>query len=343
MTITSQFRERLTDAWPLASWCEDKLVVAVSGGADSTALLDALVALRPDPTKTIVAHFNHGLRGEDSDDDQIFVETIAKQFALPCVCQVATMDERENQSENYLRNLRRNFLVQTATELDAKWIVLAHHADDQVETFLHNLLRGSGPRGLAGMRPSKAISSTLRMIRPMLHLSRRDILAYLDDRKLPYRVDASNALCNYTRNRIRHELLPLLRSFSGDDSLDRRLLQACDLIAQQHAELEHQALCVLERWRTDSRCVFKQNERLEVPAQQLHELGWPILQEVLTLVWHEFQWPLREMSLRHWKRLEQVILFSKNSSHPTQQQLPGGIVVSYRQGVIRLVRAPVAR
>jgi len=340
MTITSQFRERITQAWPLATWWEDKLVVAVSGGADSTALLDALIALRPDPAKTVVAHFNHGLRGEDSDDDQIFVETMAKQFALRCVCHVATMDERQNESENFLRNLRRNFLVQTATDLDAKWIVLAHHADDQVETFLHNLLRGTGPRGLAGMRPSKAISSTLRMMRPMLHLSRQDILAYLDDRQLPYRIDASNALCNYTRNRIRHELLPLLRSFSGCDSLDRRLLQACDLIAQQQTEIEQQARSWLERWRSDPLCVFKQKERLEVPVQQLHALGWPILQEVLTLVWHEFKWPLREMSLRHWKRLEQVILFSRNSPHPTQQQLPGGIVVSYRQGVVRLVRDP---
>ena len=340
MTITSQFRERITQAWPLATWWEDKLVVAVSGGADSTALLDALIALRPDPAKTVVAHFNHGLRGEDSDDDQIFVETMAKQFALRCVCHVATMDERQNESENFLRNLRRNFLVQTATDLGAKWIVLAHHADDQVETFLHNLLRGTGPRGLAGMRPSKAISSALRMMRPMLHLSRQDILAYLDDRQLPYRIDASNALCNYTRNRIRHELLPLLRSFSGCDSLDRRLLQACDLIAQQQTEIEHQARSWLERWRSDPLCVFKQKERLEVPVQQLHELGWPILQEVLTLVWHEFKWPLREMSLQHWKRLEQVILISRNSPHPTKQQLPGGIVVSYRQGVVRLVRDP---
>lgn len=342
MTITSQFRERLTDAWPLASWYKEKLVVAVSGGADSTALLDALVALRPDPTKTIVAHFNHALRGADSDADQVFVETIAKQYALTCVCQVATMDERENQSENDLRNLRRKFLVQTATDLDAQWIVLAHHADDQVETFLHNLLRGSGPRGLAGMRPSKAISPTLRMMRPMLHLSRQDILAYLDERNLPYRIDASNALCNYTRNRIRHELLPMLRTFSGSNSLDRRLLQACDLIAQQHVEIEQQARSWLERWRSDPRCIFKQDERLEVPVQQLHELSWPILQEVLTLIWHEFKWPLREMSLRHWKRLEQVILFSRNSPHPTKQQLPGGIVVSYRQGVFRLVRAPIA-
>lgn len=340
MTITSQFRERITQAWPLATWWEDKLVVAVSGGADSTALLDALIAIRPDPAKTVVAHFNHGLRGEDSDDDQIFVETMAKQFALRCVCHVATMDERQNESENFLRNLRRNFLVQTATDLDAKWIVLAHHADDQVETFLHNLLRGTGPRGLAGMRPSKSISSTLRMMRPLLHLSRQDILAYLDDRQLPYRIDASNALCNYTRNRIRHELLPLLRSFSGCDSLDRRLLQACDLIAQQQTEIEQQARSWLERWRSDPLCVFKQKERLEVPVQHLHALGWPILQEVLTLVWHEFKWPLREMSLRHWKRLEQVILFSRNSPHPTQQQLPGGIVVSYRQGVVRLVRDP---
>lgn len=342
MTITSQFRERITQAWPLATWWEDKLVVAVSGGADSTALLDALVALRPDPTKTIVAHFNHALRGEDSDLDQFSVETLAKQYALPCVCQVATIDERQNRSENHLRNLRRNFLVKTASDLDAKWIVLAHHADDQVETFLHNLLRGSGPRGLAGIRPSKAMSSTLRLMRPMLHVWRQDILAYLNERKLSHRIDASNALCNYTRNRIRLELLPMLRSFSGSDSLDRRLLQACDLIARQHVEIEQQARSWLERWRSDPRCIFKQGERLEVPVQQLHELGWPILQEVLTLVWHESRWPLREMSLRHWKRLEQVILFSRNSTHPTKQQFPGGIVVSYRQGVIRLVRAPIA-
>jgi len=338
MTIMSQFRELLVHAWPLENWNEDKVVVAVSGGADSTALLDALVSLRPDPAMTVVAHFNHGLRGSDSNDDQHFVEDMASRFELQCECHVASPTERENRAENQLRNLRRRFLIATAAKVGAKWIVLAHHADDQVETFLHNLLRGSGPRGLSGMRPSSSVNSAIRMMRPMLQISRQQILTYLEERMLPYRTDASNAVCNYTRNRIRHELLPILRSFSGSEAVDQRLFQACDLIAQQHKEIEIQARSWLDAQQSALRSSTGLDDRFEIPVELLHGLGWPVLQEVFTIIWHDLNWPLRAMSYKHWKRLEQVVFSSKSSSHPFKQQLPGGIVASYRQGVFRLVR-----
>lgn len=336
MAAPTCLREELLNAWPLAQWNEDSIVVAVSGGADSTALLHVIKSLRHDPSKTIVAHFNHGLRGSESDGDQHFVEAMSMNLGLRCNVEVASAPQRENRSENHLRNLRRSFLVGTAEKWNASWIVLAHHADDQVETFLHHLLRGSGPRGLSGMRSSRVVTSTIQLIRPFLHVSRKQILQHLMDRQITYRTDASNAVCDYTRNRIRHELLPMLRAFAGNESLDERLLQACNLIAEQHATIANQANAWLNQKQLESggQCLFE--GRFETEVEPLQELEWPMLKEVFMLVWHECNWPLREMNLRHWRRLQQVVLRSKTSPHPWQQQLPGGIIASYRQGTFYL-------
>ena len=178
------------------------LLVGVSGGPDSVALLAALVELGYRP---YVVHLNHQLRGAASDADAEFVRQLAGQYGRP-VCLAAV---RVAPDEEACRQARLNFFEQVATETGIQTLALAHTADDQVETFLLRLLRGAGPTGLTGILPDRPLG-TLRVIRPLLTVKREDVLKYLCARGLKYREDASNIDRRFARNRIRHELLPLL-------------------------------------------------------------------------------------------------------------------------------------
>ncbi len=178
---------------------EGPVVVGASGGPDSTALLHALhgtgVTLH-------VAHLNHGLRGAAADGDADFVAGLAAELGAPCVVDRAELPQA---AEDAARRARRAFLEGVADAAGARWIALGHTADDQAETVLHRVLRGSGLRGLAGMRPVAG-----RYVRPLLTMRRAAALDYLAEIGAAYRVDASNLDPAFTRNRIRYELLPRL-------------------------------------------------------------------------------------------------------------------------------------
>ena len=180
----------------------EPLIIGVSGGPDSVALLDALGQLGYRPH---VAHLNHKLRGAESDADAEFVRQLAGKHGLPMTIasQLVTPDE------DACRQARLAFFERVAKATGVHTLALAHTADDQVETFLLRLLRGAGTTGLAGIWSDRQMAG-LRVIRPMLAVSRGEVLKYLSAYGLKYRVDASNADRRFLRNRIRHELLPLL-------------------------------------------------------------------------------------------------------------------------------------
>ncbi|HXI83292.1 MAG TPA: tRNA lysidine(34) synthetase TilS [Verrucomicrobiae bacterium] len=180
----------------------EPLLVGVSGGADSVALLSILVELGWRPR---VCHLNHQLRGVDSDADAEFVRQLATQYGLPSTIEACTVDRDEDSA----RRARQEFFGRVAERTGIKKLVLAHTADDQVETFLLRLLRGAGVPGLVGIWPERQLG-TLRVIRPMLKVRRLEIMEYLAAKKLSYREDKSNTDTRFTRNRIRHGLLPLL-------------------------------------------------------------------------------------------------------------------------------------
>src|SRR5882724_654803 len=180
----------------------EALLVGVSGGADSVALLSILVELGWRPH---VCHLNHQLRGADSDGDAEFVRQLATQYGLPGTIEACTVAPDEDSA----RRARQEFFGRVAEGRGIKKLVLAHTADDQVETFLLRLLRGAGVPGLVGIWPERQLGM-LRVIRPLLKVRRVEIMEYLAAKKLSYREDKSNADTRFTRNRIRHELLPLL-------------------------------------------------------------------------------------------------------------------------------------
>ncbi|MGH2469104.1 MAG: tRNA lysidine(34) synthetase TilS, partial [Chloroflexota bacterium] len=211
-------------------------LVAVSGGADSTCLLQALHGLG---FRLAVAHLNHGLRGQAAEADAAFVEGMCDSLRVPCTMEtvdVAAYQRRERLSlEDAARRLRYAFLRRTAAHIGATSIVLAHTADDQVETLLLHLIRGAGPAGLAGM---KARQGDLR--RPLLGVWRTSVEAWLRERGLPWRDDADNADPRFSRNRVRHELLPLMATFNP--AIKTVLLREARLFAARQGRVEAEVL-----------------------------------------------------------------------------------------------------
>jgi tRNA(Ile)-lysidine synthase len=182
-----------------------RVLVAASGGPDSTALLGALAEIGPARGLDLVAaHVDHGLRGTESAADRAAVEALACRLGVPCLARAAPV-ALGGDLEARARTVRLRALVDMAAEADAATVALAHTQDDQVETVLFRLLRGSGRRGLGGIRPRRG-----RLWRPLLGATRADVRRYLADAALPFRVDRSNADLGHARNRLRRLVVPLL-------------------------------------------------------------------------------------------------------------------------------------
>ncbi len=188
----------------------DRVVVALSGGADSCALLLSLLALTEAfVLKIIVAHFNHGLRHFQSDEDEIFCMNLAQKSGLIFVSAKMrqTTIPRGMSPEDYFRQERYRFLDKVAADNAATKIALGHHLEDQAETVLLNILRGSGLDGLKGMLPMREN----RYIRPLIEVSRKEIIAFVNENGITYRDDSSNESKIFLRNRVRSELIPFLK------------------------------------------------------------------------------------------------------------------------------------
>ncbi len=195
-----------------------RILVAVSGGLDSVVLLRLLHALAAQHRwKLTVAHLNHQLRGRASDGDERFVRALARRLKLPCITgriNVRAQAKKLGLSiEMAARKARHEFLARTTRQLRISSIALAHHADDQVELFFLRLFRGTSTDGLAGMkwRGPSPVSAEITLVRPLLDRARSELAAFARENKIRFREDASNASRDILRNRIRHELLPLLR------------------------------------------------------------------------------------------------------------------------------------
>ncbi|MEQ1825427.1 MAG: tRNA lysidine(34) synthetase TilS [Pirellula sp.] len=339
MNATERILNAIEKLWPLDLWQDQTIVLGVSGGADSMALMCAIRQLQPVSERCIVAHFNHAVRGHESDEDESFVREQARRLDLVCMCARASDEEIAKPSEHSLRRVRHKFFLDVAMRQGAHWIALAHHADDQVETLLNNLLRGSGPSGLAGIPTTRNIEASVVLMRPLLQVTRCQILEYLGEIGQPYRTDRSNESNQYTRNRIRNELLPFLRSFVGSDKLDRRLGQACELIGEEHRVIETLARHWLarsgyEEWRSEE----EGESGFSLPLSSCISECWPVVRQALVFLWHQRQWPMREMDYEHWRRVERLLLAAAGSTHPKRTELPSGIVVMCRKGTVSISR-----
>ena len=205
---------------------KDRIGAAVSGGADSMVMLVILKKLGYDVT---ALHFEHGIRGDESKSDMRFVRDFCEQNAIPFVCgcaDVPGMRKKGESMETAARRLRYEFFERSAKEHGLKCIATAHHADDNAETVIMNLLRGSGVKGMRGISPVRGI-----YVRPMLALNRADIESYAQENGISFVTDSTNLDNEYTRNKIRNSVLPVFREINPNYAA--AVNRACELAAAQ--------------------------------------------------------------------------------------------------------------
>lgn len=199
---TIQNTASLNDLWERDS----KIVACVSGGPDSVCLLDILAKVKEKSHIEIhITHVNYGLRGKDSDRDEKLVEDLSAKYELGLSVLKVKKLKKEDINEERLRNVRYEFFEEIRKELNYDLVAVAHNQDDQVETFFMHLLRGAGMQGLSGMKYKNG-----NIIRPLLGISRKEILEYLKENKLKYRIDKTNETNIFFRNKIRNKLIPQL-------------------------------------------------------------------------------------------------------------------------------------
>ncbi len=224
---------------------DDRVLIGVSGGPDSIALLHLLIRLAPrHQLKLGVAHLNHSLREDMSDNDAAFVSSHTQSVGLKCYCRKEDIHKYQRRHklslEHAARRVRYRFLIRTAEEERFNKIALAHHCDDNAELILMNLLRGSGPLGLSGIPPVRnAAGPKIKIVRPLIDVSKRAILDYLDELHLPYITDVTNADAKYLRNRIRHHLIPFLQA-SYNPSITQTLNQLANITRTEEEWIERQ-------------------------------------------------------------------------------------------------------
>lgn len=281
-----------TDSIPALLPPGSRVLTAVSGGCDSICLLHLLWTKREEwGLEVSAAHYEHGIRGEASLRDAAFVEDFCRARGIPCAVEhgdvPAFAREQGLGIEEAARRLRYAFLEHTADQLGCDRIATAHNADDNAETMLLNLVRGSGLRGLGGIPPVRG-----RIVRPLLRVTRQEIEEYLRENGLPHVEDASNADERYRRNRLRQRVLPVLRELNP--ALAHSLGDTAALLRQDEDCLASLADDFIEK--------YYQNDSL--PTKELRELHPAVASRVLRR--------LCERSLER-KHVEETISFCRGS------------------------------
>lgn len=268
----------------------DQVICAVSGGADSMALLWAMYLLKEKLEISLsAAHYNHGLRGEESDRDEAFVRDFCQGYGIPFFCEKGNVAAGKKGLEAAARDARYAYF-QT---LPGK-IATAHTADDNAETVLMHLVRGTGLKGLGGITPVDG-----KRIRPMLEVTRREVCDFLEEYSIPYITDSSNDTDDFLRNRLRHHVLPMLK--------------------QENPRLAENVSAMALRLREDEAALSQEPEyRVDILRQMLPAKRNRALASDLQ------SWGVKEPEAEHIALLESLVFSGKPSG---KAQFPGGVTV----------------
>jgi tRNA(Ile)-lysidine synthase len=324
---------RLADAWPPSTWADVTVLVAVSGGVDSVALLRAMAALKTGGDgRLCAAHLNHRLRPDADADEQFVVDLCGR---LNVACEVGQVDVAALAAasgggiEAAARAARYRFFEQAAGRLGARFVATAHTADDQAETVLHRIVRGTGIRGLAGMARARPLGHAV-LIRPLLGIRRAELTAYLDAIGQPHRHDQSNLDSRFTRNRIRHQLLPRLQKHFNAEVVEA-LLRLGMLAGEAQAVIDDD----VDGWF--DRCVTMDRPD-EVGIELALLAGRPryIVRELLMALWRRSGWPMQSMGMLKWDELSDL---ATSEAAAVKRVFPGSVTVEVAGGQMRLSRS----
>jgi tRNA(Ile)-lysidine synthase len=303
----------------------DAVVVAVSGGRDSIALLHVLHDLGEDgrlPIRLHVGHLDHGLRGDDGEADAAFVADACRKLNVPCTCDHENVLEIVRHTggsvEQRAREVRYQFLERLCRDTGSTVIATAHHADDQAETILHRIARGTGLRGLSGIAPKRPLGKDAQptLVRPLLSIRRKQIIAFLNHRNIHFRQDPTNDTDNYTRNRIRGSILPAI-----EERVHPQAVQAILRLGEQ-AGLTYAFLHDTADKAFDHIVVHQQTDEIILDADRLAEHPRIIQTEIIRLALLGLRAGERNLS---WADLKQIVEMAVARTDSRTTQLPDGI------------------
>ena len=325
-----RFTKKLTSEWRKIKLPRENntVIIAVSGGADSVSLLGSLHELQTAAKinlKIIVAHFNHQLRAFESDEDARFVGNLAKRFDFEFVCGAPTGNLRRSKTnlEQVARVARYDFLAETAAAYKAFAVLTAHTLDDQAETFLLRLLRGSGADGLAAMQPISYLKSEIQnpkseiqLVRPLLTWARRRMTEdYCLELGLEFRHDSMNDDENFARVRVRKQLLPLLKSFNP--KIVETLANTAELLRDEADELNAQA------------GQFLSENHFRLPVSDYQKQTASLRRRILRLWLAQARGGLRQIEAAHLSAIEALATSRKSGR---MVELPGGGTIKRQAG-----------
>ncbi|KKQ51703.1 MAG: tRNA(Ile)-lysidine synthase [Parcubacteria group bacterium GW2011_GWD2_38_11] len=295
-----------------------KIIIGVSGGSDSACLLDILAKLKPKYKFELhIVHINYALRGEYSQKDEIFVKELSKKYNIPSTVFKPKKADYKGNLENNLREIRYAFFEKMRLELGFDLVAVAHNQDDQAETVLMRIMRGSGLSGLSAMK-----AKTKKIIRPLLQTSKKDILAYVKENKLKYRTDKSNSDTKFTRNNIRHKLLPYLEK-NFNPTIKKTLSDWSQSVADDYAFIEQEAQCFVG--------LVCKNKYAHFSVKEFEQLHMSIQRQVLRNVTQQLKNTAKDVES---KQIEEMIKLIKSVKSKDQKALICGLNISKKGGKV---------
>lgn len=307
----------------------DHLLVCVSGGIDSMVLASLLMKMTDEIGFLMsVAHVDHGLRGKDSDNDEKFVRKFCKDNKLPFYSKKWTGPKDGENLQEVARNFRYEFFVSTATKRDASKIALAHNMDDQAETIFLNLLRGASLDGICGMSPKRLVASEIYLIRPLLEVGRAEIENYALTENVAYRNDVSNDQTKYSRNFIRHHIMPLVREINPNASSSiSKMAKLLKLDDEYILEQVVQSLFSI---------VALENEnRIELKLSGFKALRPTIRMRILKLSYIKLNGSVAGIAKDHIDKMDDIAMSNKIAGH---YSLPAGLKFEKSRAVLAIFR-----
>ncbi len=312
----------------------DAVLIGVSGGPDSVALLDILIQFKKEFSLSLgIAHLNHGLRGKAADRDEAFVTALARKLDIPCYCEKINVKACRKQFklslEHTARRVRYSFFLRTSACHGYGKIALGHQKDDNAEMILMALCRGSGPLGISGIPPIRDGV----IIRPLIELPRSDLQKYLTEKGLTYVVDQSNFNTDYVRNRIRSQLLPLLRN-GYNPKITESLNRLSGILRSEEEWIEEVLRPVFEK-----AVLYREKDALILSIARLGRIHPAAKRRVLRMAISQIKGNLKRITLGH---IDGIIHLMEMGPVRGRLDLPDRVLILRRNDQVIISKINVA-